>query len=65
VGPIGGIALPLQDRVEDPVVMVEERLTLAGDSVHDRPVEGEIELDRSTVSVKPFTPVTVTVEVAD
>jgi hypothetical protein len=57
-------ALPLHDRIEDPVAVVEERLTLACDSVHVRPVEGEIEMDRLTVSVKPFTPVTVTVDVA-
>jgi hypothetical protein len=43
---------------------VAERLTLAGDNVQVRPVEGEIDVDRSIVSVKPFCPITVTVEVA-
>jgi hypothetical protein len=56
--------VPLQDRVEDPDVVVVERLTLPGDRVHDRPVEGEMDVARFTVSVKPFSPLTVTVEVA-
>lgn len=59
------MALPLHDRVEDPDGVVVERLTLVGDSVQDRPVEGLIEVDRPTVSVNPFRPVNAIVELAE
>lgn len=40
------------------------RTTLAGTTVHDNPVEGEIELVRETVPVNPLSGATVIVEVA-
>ena len=36
---------------------------LVGDRLQESPVEGEVDLDRLTVPVKPFTGATVTVEV--
>lgn len=36
---------------------------LVGDRLQESPVEGEVDLDRLTVPVKPFTVATVTVEV--
>jgi len=55
---------PEQDRVEVPLVVVELRATLVGDSVQVRPVEGETVSVRLTVPVNPPEPVTVMVEVA-
>jgi len=57
-------ALPLQDRADGPAVFVEDKLTLAGERLHDRPVEGLIEADRPTESVNPFRPVNVRVKLA-
>lgn len=54
---------PEQDRVEVPLVVVELRATLVGDSVQVRPVEGETVSVRLTVPVNPPEPVTVMVEV--
>ena len=53
---------PVQERAEVPDVIEPLRVTLVGDNVHVRPVDGETVSDRVTVPVKPFSPVTVTVE---
>jgi len=54
---------PVQERVEVAEVMEIVNATLAGDNVHVRPVDGEMVSERDTVPVKPFSAVTVTVEV--
>ncbi len=55
-------ALPLQTRLAVPDVVVEDRIMLAGLSEQARPA-GTVSV-RATVPVKPFTAVTVIVELA-
>jgi hypothetical protein len=55
---------PAQDSVDVPLVVVALRVTLVGDSVQVRPVDGETDDVRLTVPVNPPCPVTVIVEVA-
>jgi hypothetical protein len=55
-------ATPEQDRVEVPEV---PRVTLVGVRVQVRPVEGDTAAVRATVPVKPWTAVTVIVEVPE
>lgn len=52
-------AWPKQERVEVPEL---PRVMLVGDSVHVRPEDGVIVVERETVPVNPFSAVTVTVE---
>jgi hypothetical protein len=54
---------PVQERVEDPEVVVLVNTILVDDSVQVRPVEGETVEETVTVPVKPLTAVTVMVEV--
>ena len=53
---------PVQERAEVPDVIELLRVTLVGDNVHVRPVDGETVSERVTVPVKPFSAVTVIVE---
>ena len=53
------LAIPLQDRVAVPEV---PRLTEAVEREHVNPDDGEVEFVRATVPVKPFTDVTLIVE---
>lgn len=57
------VKVPLADGVQDRVE-VPEPVTLAGVSVHDRPVAGETAAVRLTTPANPLTAVTVIVEVA-
>ena len=52
----------VQDRVEAPVVDPLLSVTLFGDRVQARPVDGEIAVVRLTVPANPLRPVTVTAE---
>jgi hypothetical protein len=52
----------VQDRVETPVADPLVSVTLLGDIVQDRPVDGEIAVMRLTVPANPLRPVTVTAE---
>ena len=56
---------PLQERLEDPDPMEEDRMMLGWLKVHARPVPGEIELDSVTVPANPFKPATPTVALPD
>src|SRR2546428_13968429 len=53
------LAIPLQERVAVPEV---PRLTEAVEREHVNPDDGEVEFVRATVPVKPFTDVTLIVE---
>ena len=52
----------VQDRFEAPVGVPLLSVTLFGDRVQPRPVDGEIAVLRATVPVNPLRPVTVTAE---
>ncbi len=58
-------AVPEHDNVEVPLIAVLVSVTLDGETVQDRPVEGEEVVDRETVPVRPWTAVTVIVDVPD
>jgi len=49
----------VQDRVDAPVVVVALSVTLAGETVHDRPADGELDSVRLTVPANPLRPLTV------
>ena len=53
---------PLQDRVDVPEITVAFTLILVGLRLHVRPVIGAMEVDRATVPVNPFRPVTIIVD---
>lgn len=53
---------PVQDKVEVADVVVTVNATLAGVSVHVRPVDGDTVSDRETVPVKPLVALTVMVD---
>ena len=46
-------ALPEQDSVEVPLVMVPVRVILFGELLHVRPVDGEIVADSETLPARP------------
>ncbi len=52
---------PLDDALHDKVEVPEPE-TLAGDRLHDRPVEGDTEEDRATALLNPLTEETVIVD---
>ncbi len=52
----------VQDRVEAPVIDPLLSVTLFGETVQDRPLDGELVVVRETVPAKPLRPVTVTAE---
>lgn len=54
---------PVQERVEVADVVELLSVTLVGDNVHVRPVDGEMVSERVTVPTKLFSAVTVIVEV--
>jgi hypothetical protein len=58
-------AIPEHDSVEVPLEAVLVRVTLVGETVHVRPVDGEDVVDKETVPVRLWTAVTVMVEVPD
>lgn len=51
--------------MEVPLDTVLVRVTLAGETVQVRPVDGEDVVDKETVPARPWTAVTVIVEVPD
>jgi hypothetical protein len=57
------VAVPVHESVEVAEVVEVLNVTLVGDNVHVRPVEGETVSERATVPVKPLSAVTVSVEV--
>lgn len=58
-------AVPEHDSVEVPPEAVLVRVTLGGETVHVRPVDGEDVADKETVPARPWTAVTVMVKVPD
>ena len=49
----------VQDRVDAPVVVPPLSVTLVGETVQDRPADGELDSVRLTVPANPLRPVTV------
>ncbi len=58
-------AVPEHDSVEVPLAVVMLSVILGGETVHARPIEGEIVMDREIVAVRPWRPVSVIVEPPD
>jgi hypothetical protein len=57
--------MPEHDSVAVPLEAVLVRVTLVGETIHVRPVDGEDVVDKETVPVRPWTAVIVMVEVPD
>ena len=58
-------AIPEHDIVEVPVVVVLVSVMLVGEALHVRPVEGEIVADSETVPARPWSPLTVIVDIPE
>jgi hypothetical protein len=52
----------VQDRVDTPVAVPLLNVTLVGETVHDRPADGELDAVRLTAPANPLRPVTVMAE---